>query len=211
MNIEKWALFLKSNEGKKETAEIWSKIRINYYNQSFIFLEYLVLRIILTLDGFENPINTVGNLILDKEFKPIACAGSGVRDLYVKYEDIGYVLEVTQRPILGKVEHWDHLNQTRDEFHLSKVIGLLISQLLLEDIDENVWVIYTSHLSVKPDEMFMICDLDFLMRLLEKENPFEIFKDYLIKSKEIWEIEKKYNIIREQIISLKEQIIKQII
>jgi hypothetical protein len=194
-------------DSKKELIELWEKVQSKYFGEkNYIYLEWLVFRIILFYGNFKNPVNTISYMKLDDQGNPLGCAPGNKPDLYVLY-DIGIILEVTERPKPGKIEHYSHISYISEKHSLKEVMGCLVSQSDLGKIPLESWNTYKVGYNSR-GKLFVIADLDLLISLLDKKNPQQLFNKYIKESKNIWEKNDDWKTIRNKIIELKKELLK---
>lgn len=210
MNLQMFYEHNQTEEGINEIFTIWRKIRHQYYEKPYVYLQWLVLRILLAFGGFLNDLSTLTNLKLDNEdFTPLYCAPANERDHFVEYQEgKGWVIEVTQRPIHGYIEHYSHITKTKEEFDLDSASGCLVTEQKLKEVPGGTWNSYKGRWD-REEPSFVICDVDFLIKLLKKEQeaPVDVFKRFLQVSKQIWKKEESWEEVKEKIISLKQQLL----
>ena len=127
-------------------------------------------------------------------------AGGGKRDCFVFYDKLDLVVEPTRRPKYGSADHFSHMDSNPNK----KQLGLVVV-LDIEKIDSALWDMFKDYCTDN-GKLFMLCDADFLFKLL-KDQPtaFSKFQEFLKKSEEIWREESDYEIIQKKIIRLVKQ------
>lgn len=209
MKLEKFAALQKRKSGLEDILLTWRKIQSNYYSDTSKYLQWLIFRIILAFDNYENPLYTISNMTLDQNFNPISCAGPNVPDLFVIYNGRGYVFEVTERPIHGKIEHFSHIDWAKKKYGLKKCLGCLITRIDTEKVPPEAWSTFKLEWKFS-GRLFMISGVNFLVNLLRlyKEKPGEKFIYFLEKSEEIWTEESDWKDVKNSIIKLQKRILR---
>ncbi len=206
MDINEYVRFQSSQEGIEEINLLWKKILAKALKKTDVYLEWLGIRIFFAIGGYQNRSEDIFCLKLN-DFDPVSCAPGKKPDVTLVYQKNPIICEITQRPIPGKIEHFQHLKVAEEEYGVT-FDGILISQIKLNAIPGESWNIYVSHYQTT-NQLFMICDFDLLITLLNKNasNGFTEWMSFIKKSKKIWVDNKKWDVIRKKIISLKEDYI----
>jgi hypothetical protein len=202
INLKEYSNRQSEIEGILEIKDLWERIKINLIDNTPLYLEWLAWRSILSLNNYTIEEEDITSLIFNKDFEPLRCAPGNIYDLCVMYPFKNLIIEVTERAIAGKVEHYKHLDVARTKYDES-FIGLLLTRTNLEKIDLEVWNTYYGHYSLgKP--LFVLMDFDLLIHIIGNDNSFKIFKNFIESSVEIWKSSKNWKEIRDKIIKLKE-------
>lgn len=191
MNQNEWLEKLSSDTEIQETFSIFERIKSKIIVNEDTFFEYLIIRIFAGMSNFKK---FEFSMKLDKNFEPISVVGNKA-DVIVTYDQIELVIEPTLRPVSGKADHFSHIIDPK------KQMGLLIAKNV-KKIDAQIWNTYKAY-SKKHSKLFMICDVPFLLKLLEEQKDSnKKFLEFIETSKKVWESEESWKNIREQIISL---------
>ncbi len=191
MNREEWIQKLQTSNEIKKSLTLFKKIKSKSLRDEDVYFEYLIIRLFGAMNNFKN---LVYSMKLDSNFEPISVVGNKA-DLIVSYEHIELIIEPTLRPISGKADHFSHITD------LNNQLGLLLAQDITK-IDPQIWNTYKVY-SKKNGKLFMICDVPFLLKLLDNQKTSnKKFIEFITKSKEIWLSESSWKNIREKIIKL---------
>jgi len=182
LNLETFREQQQTTEGVRDILLTWRAIQSNHYPDTALYLQWLVFRIMLAYD-----LDVVSQMSLDSDFGPTACAGPGKPDLCILGDGIGYALEVTERPVLGKIEHYGHIGWMLEHFGLSESIGCLVARVTTTDIPPEVWSAYKAEYS-HSGRLFMACGVDFLVDLLRKDprTGGRDFIHFLAEARRLW-------------------------
>lgn len=192
MNPKEWIKTLQTPDEIDFSKSLFEKILSKSIADSEIYFEYLVIRLIAAINNFKN---LEFDMKLDENFEPVSVAPGGKFDLKVTFDKIELIGEVTLRPISGKVDHFSHIE------YPDRQIGFLFVQNI-QNVDSNVWNTYKVY-SKQNGKLFMICDIPFLLRLLEnQQTAHEKLLEFIKNSKEIWLSEDSWKNIREKIVTL---------
>jgi len=153
----------------------------------------------MALDNYQNIVYEM-KLDEDKGFIPKRFAGGNKRDCFVYYNELDLVVEPTRRPIYGSADHFSHLDNNPDKKQLGLVVVLDIAK-----VDVALWDMFKDYCK-NNGKLFMLCDADFLFKLL-KDQPtaFTKFQEFLKESEKIWREEKDYETIQQKVITLVRQ------
>ena len=203
MKLKDFAAYQQSDIGLKNILLTWEKIQSNYYSETDKYLQWLVFKIILAYGDYENPVHTISNMALDQNFNPLSCAGPHIPDLFVVYEGKGYVLEVTERPIHGKIEHFSHIDWAVKKYGLNNCLGCLVTRTDTERVPPEVWSTFKAELEFS-GRLFMISGVKFLLDLLRLygRDSGKKFVCFLEKSEEIWKKKLGWKNIKNLIVIL---------
>ena len=208
MRLKDFAAHQQSESGLKDILLTWQKIQSNYYSETDKYLQWLIFRVLLAYGKYENPVHTISNMILDQNFNPVSCAGPHVPDLFVVYKGKGYVLEATERPIHGKIEHFSHIDWAMKKYGLNKCLGCLITRTDTERVPPEAWSTFKFELEFS-GRLFLLSGVKFLLDLLRlyRRDFGEKFIYFLEKSEEIWKKELKWKDIKKSVIALQRRIL----
>lgn len=173
MNLKEWESSLKTKGQIAETNNLFSKIMANNISNPTLYFEYLVVRTFLAFENY----NTIQyGIKLNDKFLPLSVSPSGKPDLVVTFANFELVVEVTLRPISGKVDHFSHLDNNLAAS--AKQIGLLIVKDI-EKIDDQIWNTYKTYFD-QDHKLFMICDIGYLLALLNNQkNMLRDFSNFI--------------------------------
>jgi hypothetical protein len=191
MNVDYWLKTLQSSDEIKKSQLLFEKINVKNIVNDDVYFEYLIIRLFASMDHFKK---LQFSMKLDKNFEPVSVVGNKA-DLIASYDDVELIVEPTLRPISGKADHFSHITDS------DKQLGLLVSRDITK-IDPQIWNTYEVY-SKKNGKLFMICDVPFLLKLLENQKSSnEKFLNFIKNSKEIWLSGSSWKDIREKIILL---------
>lgn len=198
--------FQKTEDGKKEIFDDWHKLKSGYFTKSYIYLEWIVLRILYAMDL--NKYNIKSYIRLDDNFKPIHQAGSNKPDIVIFDIKKSYALEITERPILGKIEHYSHIDYVLNEYKTDSCIGILLTIPSIQKIPSEVWNSYNDYYT-RFGKLFMTFSIEFLISLINFDNNItDIICFYLEESENIWSTGKSWKEIKNSIILLESKTLK---
>ncbi len=199
--------YQKTKEGKIEIINDWQKIKSGYFSKSYLHLEWIVLRILYSMNLKRFQIKSY--IQLDEHFKPKHHAASNKPDICILNQKKSYVIEITERPISGKIEHYSHIDFTLKEHKVDSCIGVLLTIPSTSKIHAWVWNDYHDYY-IRYRKLFMTFSIEFLINLLKnKEDPSDFFHHYLEESENIWSTSKSWKEIKKSIISLESKISKK--
>jgi len=209
LKLKDFAAYQQSESGLEDILLTWEKIQSNYYLETDKYLQWLVFRILLAYGKYENPVNAISNMILDQNFNPVSCAGPRVPDLFVVYKSKGYIFEVTERPVHGKIEHFSHIDWAMNKYVLNECLGCLITRTDTERVPPEAWSTFKFELDFS-GRLFLISGAKFLLDLLRmyRKDSGEKFIYFLEKSEEIWKKEPKWKIIQNSTTALQRRMLK---
>jgi len=110
MTKSNWESQQYSTQGIQEIEQLWKRLENNALAESSLYLEFLMIRIFL---GLGNYINIEYHMKLDSNFEPISVASANKPDAFIDYPDFGIIIETTERPIAGKVDHFSHITSKK--------------------------------------------------------------------------------------------------
>lgn len=199
MNKKEWESKQKEEVEIESNYKLLEDIKIGSVNEPDTYFEYVVIRLFLALDNYQDVIYPM-KLNEDQGFTPIRFAGGTQRDCFVSYDEFDLVVEPTRRPIYGSADHFSHLDLNPYKKQLGLVVVLDITK-----IDVALWDMFKEYCD-NDGKLFMLCDSNFIFKLL-KEQPtaFSKFQEFLIDSEKIWREEKDYKVIQKKIIALVKQ------
>jgi hypothetical protein len=204
MKFEDFISYKNSIKDIEDIKNLWEKIESNSIRDVPLYLEWLALRIFLSMGGFQS---IISNMKLKDDFTPLQIAPSNKPDLFIKYPTRSIVIEVTERPIYGKIEHFSHIKTIKRKY-FKNLIGMLLVKHI-ENIDNEVWNTYKSYYE-NEKILFIVSDFEFLIKLLNKyqNNSLRRFLLFIEKSEKIWKEEKDWKTIKENILKIKKDLVR---
>jgi len=188
----------------EDITETWLKIKTRSIKNTSLYLEWLVLKIFHYFIQEDISKKVLSNMTFNEDGSPKRCAPSRVPDLVVISQKENYVIEVTERPIPGKIEHFSHLKLIEDTYK-KQFEGILITSVMIDKVPYESWNTFNNYYR-KGNGLFMILDINFLIKLIKKfkkESNIK-FAEFIQLYKEIFNKNVDWEIIREKVLILED-------
>lgn len=205
MDFEAFRERQRTLDGMQDILLTWKKVQSDYYPDTPKYLQWLVFRTMLAYG-----LKAESYMTLDEDFSPLSCAGPDKPDICVFENSRGYALEVTERPLQGKIEHYSHIDWMLRRYSIQRGIGCLVTRVDTPGVPPEVWSAFRGEL-LHSGRLFMVCGVGFLMDLLDKapKTCGQEFIDFLAEAEGIWTKSRDWREVRKHTVQLQESLLSK--